>query len=694
MPVVRPEGQPRHAPEHRHAGQIPAMWWPSQIFEQAMLEGPVRETEARQDAEAIEQLLPGAGRETTKWDWSKSILEMPEVKKRLPEGFNVEVLRLQIERAGVSAWAGSSAYSYRNEMRDEVQRMVYRDLRIKMTPRNLLLKIMQQFATMQGHSMYQGWCKWTGCGLDYTVPGSQEFEFVGTEPKLDSWGEAATNLFDTRYGTELAVTYVALMTYPDICPHCVLAGTGTGQRKDCVVMGLFKGRWAFRALAQTQTLAPNGQRLNESITNNPVCPECFAGTGWYSTMAACGHRACNVPGCGQLCQGSAGSINQMGFCAVSCEEHCECMPCNNCGRVTGRNTNCPTSEHCGACCHHPPCPIPANRMDAFKVQPFEVRNLKDQRRTKLKRLLGAEIEICGMDKYTPELKAVFSKWKPHPVRDGSLPATGIEIPTQPAGGDRWLDMIGDVAGQLTKDGAYAGSQAGCHIHVDARDLTTYDLRRTVRLYAYLEKELYAVIHPMRATGTYSTPCGPTLLEKVNNLQKGLPIKTAVEANFYNLNPKSFETRVGANGKKQFYNPQTDSWETDTPEMRAKVLNEKIKQNKAHKGGGHRYYGLNLQSFFFRQTLEFRHHHGTVDPVKIINWGQTVGSIVEWASTHTDIALKRLTEDKSPAEALYSIVEECTMRPEIIHWLKARKAFFKENAAKFGRESSTGWVGER
>ena len=49
-----------------------------------------------------------------------------------------------------------------------------------------------------------------------------------------------------------------------------------------------------------------------------------------------------------------------------------------------------------------------------------------------------------------------------------------------------------------------------------------------------------------------------------------------------------------------------------------------------KYNGERYRALNLHSFFYRGTVEFRHHHGTVIAAKMQGWGMVCASVLDAA----------------------------------------------------------------
>jgi len=59
----------------------------------------------------------------------------------------------------------------------------------------------------------------------------------------------------------------------------------------------------------------------------------------------------------------------------------------------------------------------------------------------------------------------------------------------------------------------------------------------------------------------------------------------------------------------------------------------IKYDKGEKYNHTRYCGLNLHSVFYRGTIEFRQHAGTVDEEKILRWAGILLFVVDYAINH-------------------------------------------------------------
>lgn len=97
-------------------------------------------------------------------------------------------------------------------------------------------------------------------------------------------------------------------------------------------------------------------------------------------------------------------------------------------------------------------------------------------------------------------------------------------------------------------------------------------------------------------------------------------------------------------------------------------------------GNSRYYKVNLQSWYRQGTVEFRHHSGTVEADKIVNWVYFTGLIVERARDRVGT--------ENPFEELYGVIFHIgatgrTLDPrlrDMVKFYKARTAQFAQAAA--------------
>ena len=220
---------------------------------------------------------------------------------------------------------------------------------------------------------------------------------------------------------------------------------------------------------------------------------------------------------------------------------------------------------------------------------------------------------------------------------------------------------------------------GLHMHADCTDVDAFALRRIIQLYAHIEYCLYDALPLDRQTGTYSKPNGQKLLKWLDNDFAKFDAKMAAgeakkrlsyiqygqrEGDVWRL-PKlgtpSFDARLGRDvvATESTIKTLTSKWDA--------IVEARVRS----KGDANRYSGLNMHSYWLRGTLEFRHHHGTNDPEKIMNWGFVIGSIVDYCVKHADEDMPMIL-GLSPRLAMEVILDG---QPDVMTWLQSRWALF-------------------
>ena len=212
-----------------------------------------------------------------------------------------------------------------------------------------------------------------------------------------------------------------------------------------------------------------------------------------------------------------------------------------------------------------------------------------------RRLIGAEIEVCGT-KPGSLVDLAVQKWKGTVVSDGSLPPDGYEINTHPSGGLYYAQQIGEIYGALNASGLWQDSHAGCHIHTDARDFDYTDLYKLLCVYAVLEPGLYKLIPQNRRSSRFCIPCGPLYYQKIHTTLNALPKSER--------NPLKAAILLTVYGRR------------DTREF---------KKDKSHDT---RYRSLNVHSYTFRGTIEYRMPEGTIYPENVINYGMLYAHLMD------------------------------------------------------------------
>jgi len=320
-----------------------------------------------------------------------------------------------------------------------------------------------------------------------------------------------------------------------------------------------------------------------------------------------------------------------------CSECCDCCECPNCNRNTRSGYLCQSCEECENCCH---CNDQRN-IEFIRPprEPFFHKATNVQHKVNpSSRYISAEIEVAetrvgAEDTTSPPVK----KWNGGIVEDGSLPASGFEINTAPASGDLYVNQIHDICEGLAEQNGKATKACGLHIHVDARDYNFYDVRKLAFLYEKIEDALFGIVAPSRKASHYCQPCGKKYVRELEN----------------NTIPKDNEKKILENvyGSKD-------------------VDLERVKGNKYNEA---RYGALNVHSWVYRGSIEFRMHHGTVNEEKITNWGILLAGIVDYAYDNSEKKIKTLKGD--PLSILLSIAPS----DKVKEWVTDRYKYFKERA---------------
>jgi hypothetical protein len=238
----------------------------------------------------------------------------------------------------------------------------------------------------------------------------------------------------------------------------------------------------------------------------------------------------------------------------------------------------------------------------------------------------------------------------------------------PSQGDKFVTHVENVAKALAIAGAKADSSCGLHCHVSADDLGWFDLYKLCKLYAKIEPGIYSIIAPSRRESRYAKECSDDY-----TFDSFKDFKTNLLERLYGISPDkkrgckydttrtrradSSRGRVGR-GHKHGHDMK---YSNDTVKVLSVVRD---KYNSA------RYRGLNLHSFFYRRTVEFRHHHGTVNGEKMMYWGILCAGIVDAANR---LNISQIDALPSGFEGLQSIFEG---RTGLLAWMQKRKDKFK------------------
>jgi hypothetical protein len=337
----------------------------------------------------------------------------------------------------------------------------------------------------------------------------------------------------------------------------------------------------------------------------------------------------------------------------SCERCCDCSFCSSCGDECSSD-QCGECSRCTSCCSCEgeesddpegegdlprsggrPSWVGANDKPKFhrgktsKVNPSS-------------RLFGLELEIANSAwNSRQEIDPEIRNWAGAAlVPDGSLPDGGYEINTPPSSGDLFVQKVQSLCAALGRASASVTRECGFHVHVDARRMTYRSMRRLVRLYERVEPAMFGMVPPSRKNNRYCRRVRDDYSKSFSGHVATARVKAEVVSAVYAVDLDS------KRGKESF------------------SRRSKSKYDDA------RYGAMNLHSWFYRGTVEFRLAAGTTNATKIVNWALLCGSLLDWAEKHTDEELAAL-----PSDSLEALLAVAPTR-EVREWVKARHDMFR------------------
>lgn len=191
-------------------------------------------------------------------------------------------------------------------------------------------------------------------------------------------------------------------------------------------------------------------------------------------------------------------------------------------------------------------------------------------------------------------KSTSTSWKV--VTDGSL-GDGLEIVSPVLSGEEGIQQIHRVCKLLSDRGLIVNRKCGLHVHVEANDLRDVDILHVVTRYTAFEGEIDSWM-PRSRRGSSNGMCKSATDTA----------RLFLDADFKDMNGGQIRRRLGTPG---------------------------IHDDR-------RYSKVNLCPYIRQGTIEFRHHSGTVNAVKIENWVRFVVAFVE--SSKVGTTTREITEN--------------------------------------------------
>ena len=192
------------------------------------------------------------------------------------------------------------------------------------------------------------------------------------------------------------------------------------------------------------------------------------------------------------------------------------------------------------------------------------------------------IELETSKAVSESMISVFSE-----VHDGSI--TGKEYVSPILQGDEGLQKIREFCYNAVKAKAEVDNACGYHVHIGSGHLNFQQIKNVWWLYKYFEPVFYAMLPKSRSkqAGSGSCWCAPIndmfTFKQIENCENNRDLMRL----YYNFRHND-EERMQDHAKGNRYANQ-------------------------------RYRSINLHSHWYRGTIEFRGHSGTLDSRKTINW---------------------------------------------------------------------------
>jgi len=316
------------------------------------------------------------------------------------------------------------------------------------------------------------------------------------------------------------------------------------------------------------------------VDDEPTCEDCFS--EYYE----------QCPDCSEIItqDESYYSENSGDAYCMDCyyERYTRCEGCDY--EMNSDYANYCESDGCSYC---DDC-IPDSDVDLDSYGSVKIHSSNSFEKNKFARAVGIEIEACNSfydeletDTYYSNFE-IKNNWRI--VHDGSISPSGEDdigrefVTRGGLSGDELYLSINNITSILANRGWYVNKSCGLHVHIDARDLRARQLAYILAVAKLCEPVLYKVMPPSRGNTRWA---------------KRIPMST--------------EEILRIHDEEDFIDAWYRSHGTH-PSM------EKYNDS--------RYCGVNMHSRVIHGSIEFRHHSGTLNPEKIINWIEICQSIVK------------------------------------------------------------------
>jgi hypothetical protein len=263
------------------------------------------------------------------------------------------------------------------------------------------------------------------------------------------------------------------------------------------------------------------------------------------------------------------------------------------------------------------------------------------------RNIGVEIEADNEgDNYDlEEVKKVCLENGLGVSRDGSLSSCGLEVKIPACGISQVKKLVEIATKLLARNGFYINSSCGLHIHLQY-PCRKIKIKRLLLLVWLIEPLIFAINPKSRRNNSYC-----------QSIAKDFTLTELIENNPFTID--------------ELYYSKKDIWQYS--DNRSGVMGRKmrVKRLKQEQFNPSRYYGLNLHSLFYRGTVEFRYHSGTLEVEKIMRWIEFLYCLINYALKNFNLEEITKIQELKPEEMVDYLRPKIRLSVKVADYLKER-----------------------
>jgi len=290
-----------------------------------------------------------------------------------------------------------------------------------------------------------------------------------------------------------------------------------------------------------------------------------------------------------------------------------------------------------------------------------------------KRAIGLELELSDWGTWRVREKESYSldEHTHYTIdHDGSVKPSALEAVFKPLAGDQYIiNGLNAIARKVWDCNCQVNETCGYHVHVDARDFSWTDIQKLLFLWMKLESGgklwLLAGRGPTSFSEKWTNWWRSRSEEKVSTKLKRF--KAQVIKMLYNVDTTSYKEHISKikatedfiynyNRILAYNKTHTDKAALPKPADYVTELREhkRLKMNRGwNRAVKSRYLNLNIHSWLFRGTVEYRLAAGTVDVDDIRLWPLFCLWLTE-AVSRTSLSII-IREAKKPADLIDTIL---------------------------------------